>query len=50
MSSVVNQAIESVAGKVHIRQGVKASIGLRNTVIDELANRVERIGLATTDA
>lgn len=52
MSNVVDQAIESVAGKVRVRageQGVKASFGLRNTVLDELVNRVERSGLAFTE-
>ena len=52
MSSIVDQAVQSVTGEVRVRageQGVKASFGLRNTVLDELVNRVERSGLAIAE-
>ena len=52
MSVVVDRVMGSVAGKVRVRggeQGVKASFGLRNTVLDELVNRLERTGLAATE-
>jgi len=53
MASVVSQAVESIGGQVLARGGdqwLKASIiGLRNTVLDELANKLEETGLATAD-
>ncbi|KAF8532490.1 hypothetical protein BDD12DRAFT_557043 [Trichophaea hybrida] len=51
MSDVVDWAIESVGGEVlvrHSERGVMTSYGLRNTVLDELVNKLERTGLATT--
>ena len=48
MSEVVDQAIESVAGKSRIRGG-ELILGLRNTILDEFVSRVEQAGLATTE-
>ena len=52
MSCVVSQVVESIGGQVLTRGGdqwLKASIGLRNTISDELAIKLEETGLATVD-
>ena len=52
MSSVVSEAVESIDGQVLVRGGdqwLKASLGLRNTVLDELASKLEETGFATAD-
>ena len=52
MSSVVSEAVESIGGPVLARGGdqwLKSSFGLRNTVLDELASKLEETGLATAD-
>lgn len=54
ISDFVKNALKSIGGKVRVRiprdkQAVKASFGFRNTVLDELAERVEQAGLATVE-
>jgi len=52
ISRVVGEVVESIGGHVRVRggeTGVKASFGLRNTVLDQLAERVERTNLATAE-
>ena len=52
LAHVVDRAVDSMNGKVVARsseQGIRDSIGLRNTVIDRLLNEVERTGLATPE-
>lgn len=52
ISNVAEGALESIGGKVRVRggtRGVKASFGLRNTVLDELADKVQQTGLATVE-
>jgi len=52
ISNVAEGALESIGGKVRVRggtRGVKASFGLRNTILDELADKVQQTGLATVE-
>ena len=48
LADVVHRAVDSIDGKVRV-QGSEHATGLRNTVIDELRNEVERTGLATPE-
>ena len=52
MTSFVQTSLESIGGGVRGRggeRGVKASFGLRSGVLDELAEKVERTGLASIE-
>ena len=52
ISNIAEKALESIGGKVRGRggaRGLKASFGLRNTVLDELAGKVQQTGLATVE-
>jgi ankyrin repeat protein len=52
MSEVAEKYLVSIGGRVWIRSGqpgVKASFGWGNTVLDDLANELERTGLATIE-
>ncbi|KAF8537728.1 ankyrin repeat-containing domain protein [Trichophaea hybrida] len=52
ISNVARKPLVSIGGKVRVRggsRGVKASFGLRNSVLDELASKVQQTGLATIE-
>ncbi|KAF8251592.1 ankyrin [Wilcoxina mikolae CBS 423.85] len=54
ISEFVGTVLKSIGGKVRVRipgdkQPVKASFGFRNTVLDELAEKVEQTGLANVE-
>jgi len=53
LSDFANQCLKSIGGRVRIRggqQGMRvSSFGWSNTVLDDLANMVERTGLATSE-
>ena len=52
LADIVHKAVDSINGKVLVRgseQGTRGSLGLRNTVIEDLLKEVERTGLATPE-
>jgi len=52
ISSVAKTALKAIGGKVRVRStgfGVKTLFGLRNTVLDELADKVHQTGLTTVE-
>ncbi|KAF8533780.1 hypothetical protein BDD12DRAFT_468216 [Trichophaea hybrida] len=51
ISKVAETVLGEIGGRVGVRggTGVKASFGLRNQVLDELANKVEQTGLASIE-